>query len=203
MTTIVDKRIIVVGASRGLGRGIATELASRGARVLAIGRNEKALAELQRENEQAGLRFAAGDATDPSFVATVVREEDPDAVLSLWVRPRSCAPSMNTAGSRFPTPGTPTLRRVLLASGSRETSRCERGGVSWCSRAARPSQGSPLSGGYAPAKHAQRYPLTGYVIRFFRFFFFFFFYKFQRKNFSVVYWFHYVLLRRPLPFLYG
>jgi 3-oxoacyl-[acyl-carrier protein] reductase len=36
---IDNKRIIVVGASRGLGRGIAAALAAAGARVLAIARD--------------------------------------------------------------------------------------------------------------------------------------------------------------------
>jgi NAD(P)-dependent dehydrogenase (short-subunit alcohol dehydrogenase family) len=40
---IDNKQIIVVGASRGLGRGIAVALAGADARVLAIGRDQGAL----------------------------------------------------------------------------------------------------------------------------------------------------------------
>ena len=45
-TELSDTTAIVVGASRGLGRGIATALAEGGSRVLAVSRTGAALAEL-------------------------------------------------------------------------------------------------------------------------------------------------------------
>ena len=47
-----DERYIVAGASSGIGREIALELANAGASVLAIGRNEERLKELRKQNEK-------------------------------------------------------------------------------------------------------------------------------------------------------
>ena len=47
-TNLSDKTTIVVGASRGLGRGIATALAEAGAPVTAVARSETALDDLAR-----------------------------------------------------------------------------------------------------------------------------------------------------------
>lgn len=65
----IDKqRIIVVGASRGLGRGIAVALAEANASVLAISRNADALEEL-RHQSQGRIDIVAGDATNPVWLA--------------------------------------------------------------------------------------------------------------------------------------
>lgn len=44
-TSIAGRSVVVTGASRGIGRGIAGVFAAAGARVLAVGRDEAALAE--------------------------------------------------------------------------------------------------------------------------------------------------------------
>jgi NAD(P)-dependent dehydrogenase (short-subunit alcohol dehydrogenase family) len=77
---IDNKQIIVVGASRGLGRGIAVALAGADARVLAIGRGQGALDELRRQS-QGRVEIFVGDGTNPSFVARVLSAEDPDGVF--------------------------------------------------------------------------------------------------------------------------
>ncbi len=51
---IDNKRIIVVGASRGLGRGIAAALAAAGARVLAIARDGAEMVRMQYSPELNG-----------------------------------------------------------------------------------------------------------------------------------------------------
>jgi len=55
---------LVVGGSRGLGRAVALALASEGARVLAAGRDARALAELRALSEARGVEVATvrGDA---------------------------------------------------------------------------------------------------------------------------------------------
>ena len=50
MSDLSDKTTIVVGASRGLGRGIAHAFADAGAPVVAVARSGPALAELAGSN---------------------------------------------------------------------------------------------------------------------------------------------------------
>lgn len=64
------RRALVTGASRGLGRGVATSLARAGAHVLASGRNEALLRSLVAEIEEAGGSATAVpfDVTEPAGV---------------------------------------------------------------------------------------------------------------------------------------
>jgi short-subunit dehydrogenase len=67
---LVGCRALVTGASSGVGRAVALELARRGARVLATGRRGERLAELAVEAtglEGSTLLHAAGDITSPAF----------------------------------------------------------------------------------------------------------------------------------------
>jgi short-subunit dehydrogenase len=65
--TIAGSRAIVTGASGGIGRSIALELALQGAEIIAIARREERLRELAAEVAALGrrLEFIAGDITAP------------------------------------------------------------------------------------------------------------------------------------------
>ncbi|HPE56501.1 MAG TPA: SDR family oxidoreductase [Bacteroidales bacterium] len=64
---IKDKLFIVMGASSGLGKGVAVNLLKDGAKVVAVGRNPEKLKTL--ENEFPGqVEVHAGDAFDPEFI---------------------------------------------------------------------------------------------------------------------------------------
>lgn len=60
---IEGSNVVVTGASRGIGRAIAVDLAERGATVVAVARNAERLAELA--GELSGIRPFACDLTDP------------------------------------------------------------------------------------------------------------------------------------------
>ena len=67
---LAGKRAIVTGASSGVGRAIALELARRGVRVLATGRRAERLAALAEEAAGMGggpLLYEAGDITSSDF----------------------------------------------------------------------------------------------------------------------------------------
>lgn len=63
--SITGKVVIVTGATSGVGRGVAKELASRGARVVATGRRQKEGTELEKSVLDAGgeLVFVQADVT--------------------------------------------------------------------------------------------------------------------------------------------
>ncbi|MBI3467093.1 MAG: SDR family NAD(P)-dependent oxidoreductase [Planctomycetes bacterium] len=65
--TISGSRAVVTGASGGIGRAIAVELARQGCEVIAVARREERLRELAAEVAALGrrLEFIAGDITDP------------------------------------------------------------------------------------------------------------------------------------------
>src|SRR5205814_8896467 len=73
------KLAIVTGGSRGLGRGIVEALASRGARVLALARDEARLAEVARP--LTGVTPVVGDASDEALAARLVAAEAPDLIV--------------------------------------------------------------------------------------------------------------------------
>jgi NAD(P)-dependent dehydrogenase (short-subunit alcohol dehydrogenase family) len=151
---------IVVGASRGLGRGITTALAAAGAPVVAVSRTAGAFPE---SADGAGtIHSEVADAGDPTVAASLLDRYEPEAVVlvagaSPHMRPLQ-QQTWETFAVNWQTDVRITfhwLREVLLKPlkpGSRV--------VVFSSGAA--VNGSPLSGGYAGAKATQRF-ITGYA----------------------------------------
>lgn len=73
---ITGRSVIVAGAGRGIGKGIARVLAESGAEVLATALTEKYLGEVARELEEAGhpIEIMIADATSGEDMARVVSE---------------------------------------------------------------------------------------------------------------------------------
>lgn len=152
MTGIDKQRVAVVGASRGLGRGVAEALAEAGASVLAIARSQGSLGELRER----GIDTRVGDATDPVFVKHLFADEPLDAfVLVAGVRP-TLEPLATYDWSSFMRPFEVEVKATFhfLQEALRRAPNPSRA-VVFSSGAA--LHGSPLSGGYAPAKQTQRF----------------------------------------------
>jgi NAD(P)-dependent dehydrogenase (short-subunit alcohol dehydrogenase family) len=166
MTLDNDTTTMVVGASRGLGRGIALALAGAGGRVVAVARSAPALARLAADaGADAGagaVRGEVADAADPVAAGILLDRHEPRAlVLVAGARPlvRPLAQqTWETFSVNWQTDVRVAflwLREALLrplAPGSRV--------VVISSGAA--LAGSPLSGGYAGAKATQRF-ITAYA----------------------------------------
>lgn len=65
-------RMLITGASQGIGQALAEAAANRGVRVLAVARSEAALAELQ-ERIRTPFESLAADVTDPSDRRRVIQ----------------------------------------------------------------------------------------------------------------------------------
>ena len=78
MSRLGDRCVVVTGAGRGIGRGIARLLASRGAAVVLVSRTAHELDDLAGEVAAAGGRALAvpGDVTDPRLPDRVLTQAE-------------------------------------------------------------------------------------------------------------------------------
>lgn len=150
-----DKKAIVVGASRGLGHGIALALAQAGASVTAVARDHRALAELAQA--PGNIQPQVADATDPTVAGRLLDRYDPEAVVLVAGANPLIRPLQHQTWETFSANWNTDVRmafhwlREALLKPLRRGSRV----VVMSSGAA--LQGSPLSGGYAGAKATQRF----------------------------------------------
>ena len=107
-----DRRVIITGASSGVGRALAREMARLGPRLLLTARREGPLRELVADVEKSGAASAetvVGDVTDPQVRSRIVEH-----VLNQW---GGLDVLVNNAGvsahGRFADGDESTLRRVM------------------------------------------------------------------------------------------
>jgi NAD(P)-dependent dehydrogenase (short-subunit alcohol dehydrogenase family) len=155
MVELDGKRAVVVGASRGLGRGIAESLSAAGASVLAIGRERTGLHEL--ESAHPSIELAVADATDPNLAGNVIDSHNPDILALIAGASPLLHPihhhtwetfslnwhvdvrlTFNWLREALLKPLRPGSRVLLMSSGAA-------------------IHGSPMSGGYAGAKATIRF----------------------------------------------
>ena len=155
MKSLEGKTAIVVGASRGLGRGVTEAFLAAGAHVVGVARDPEPLAEL--ESREPGLTTVAADAAEPQVAERLLRESRPD-VLALvagaqpLLRPIHQQTWESVSANwlvdvritfhwlreALLLPLRPNSRVIVMSSGAAV-------------------MGSPLSGGYAGAKATQRF----------------------------------------------
>jgi NAD(P)-dependent dehydrogenase (short-subunit alcohol dehydrogenase family) len=154
-----DRRVIVTGGSRGLGRGIVEALVAEEARVVAVARDAAPLGALAGET---GAEIAPLDVTDDDGAGRLLREVRPDLLVLCAGAMPPLDPLQDQTWEAFSrnweVDAKSTffwLRHVLrmpLAAGAHV--------VVVSSGAA--LRGSPVSGGYASAKRAQWF-MTDYA----------------------------------------
>jgi 3-oxoacyl-[acyl-carrier protein] reductase len=157
MNDLTSKTTIVVGASRGLGRRIATDLAEAGAHVVAVSRSATDLA---GPGEDAGaIEREIADAADPTLPARLFDRYEPELVVLVAGAPVHMRPLQEQTWETFSVNWDSDVRmafhwlREALLKPLRPGSRV----IVFSSGAALNPTGSPLSGGYAGAKATQRF----------------------------------------------
>jgi NADP-dependent 3-hydroxy acid dehydrogenase YdfG len=155
MNTSIAHPTMVVGASRGLGRGITAALARDAGPVVAVARDRAALADLAAGTPNVVPESA--DAADPSAAARLLRSHHPRTVVLVAGAAPTMAQLQDQTWETFSVNWHVDVQITFhwvraalaqpLASGSRV--------IVISSGAA--LAGSPLSGGYAGAKATQRF----------------------------------------------
>ncbi len=162
MSDLPGRTTIVVGASRGLGRGIATAFAGAGAPVVAVSRTAAAFPE--PASGASTIRPEIADAGDATVAASLLDRYEPMAVILVAGASPHMRPLQQQTWETFSVNWHADVRitfhwlREALLTPLRPGSRV----VVVSSGAALNVNGSPLSGGYAGAKATQRF-ITGYA----------------------------------------
>src|SRR3989440_4893710 len=153
---------VVVGASRGLGRGIAGAFAEAGAPVVAVARTGPALAELATTS--ANIRTEVADAADATVAWSLLDQYEPEVLILVAGANPVMRPLQYQTWETFSInwhtdvkiaftwlreallkPLPPGSRVVVVSSGAA-------------------INGSPASGGYAGSKATQRFIWVGFFI---------------------------------------
>jgi len=148
MNALANRTTIVVGASRGLGRGIATALGDAGAPVVAVSRSQPGLAKLADTTPNISTEVA--DASDPTVAGALLDRYEPSILILVAGATPLMRPLQHQTWETFS-----WLRESLLkplGQGSQVVVISSGAAVN----------GSPLSGGYAGAKATQRF-ITAYA----------------------------------------
>jgi NAD(P)-dependent dehydrogenase (short-subunit alcohol dehydrogenase family) len=160
MNDLSGQIALIVGASRGLGRGIATAAAEAGASVVAVSRSATTFPD---PTDRAGsIEAVLADAADPSAPGTLLDRYDPQVLVLVAGASPLPRPLQHHTWETFSANWNTDVRiafhwlREALLKPLRPGSRV----VVFSSGAA--LAGSPLSGGYAGAKATQRF-ITGYA----------------------------------------
>jgi NAD(P)-dependent dehydrogenase (short-subunit alcohol dehydrogenase family) len=160
MSDLSGRTTVVVGASRGLGRGIAGAFAEAGAPVVAVARTGPALAELATTS--ANIRTEVADAADATVAWSLLDQYQPQVLILVAGANPVMGPLQHQTWETFSVnwhtdvkiaftwlreallqPLPPGSRVVVVSSGAA-------------------LNGSPASGGYAGAKATQRF-IAGYA----------------------------------------
>jgi NAD(P)-dependent dehydrogenase (short-subunit alcohol dehydrogenase family) len=160
MNALSGKTTLVVGASRGLGHGIATAAAAAGATVIAVARSATTFPD--SVNGVGTIQAVLADAADASAPGRLLDRYDPEALILVAGANPLMRPLQHHTWETFSVNWNTDVRiafhwlREALLKPLRPGSRV----VVISSGAA--LAGSPLSGGYAGAKATQRF-ITGYA----------------------------------------
>jgi NAD(P)-dependent dehydrogenase (short-subunit alcohol dehydrogenase family) len=160
MSELSGRTTLVVGASRGLGRGIAGAFAEAGASVVAVARSGPAMAELATTS--ANIRTEVADATDATVAGSLLDRYEPEVVILVAGASPLMRPLQHQTWETFSVNWHTDVRIAFHWLREALLKPLRPGSVVVVVSSGAALAGSPLSGGYAGAKATQRL-ITGYA----------------------------------------
>jgi NAD(P)-dependent dehydrogenase (short-subunit alcohol dehydrogenase family) len=153
MFPLTDKKVVVIGGSRGVGRQVVGEAVRNGARVLAVARQEGPLRQLAQDVP--GAEVLSLDATDEAAPTKVFDVLQPDVlVLSAGAFPPA-APLHEQNWQQFSINWEIDVKMACHFCKAALTRPLAAGASVILISSGAGLQGSPISGGYAGAKRTQ------------------------------------------------
>jgi NAD(P)-dependent dehydrogenase (short-subunit alcohol dehydrogenase family) len=152
---LADKRAVVVGGSRGLGRGVVEAFLGEGATVVALARDVSPLAALAVEHPR--LHLVAADAADPVVAGRLLGGPSPDIVALVAGAAPVLRPLHQQTWETFSTNWQVDVRLTFNWLRDALLLPLKRGSHVIVMSSGAALFGSPLSGGYAGAKATQRF----------------------------------------------
>jgi NAD(P)-dependent dehydrogenase (short-subunit alcohol dehydrogenase family) len=160
MSPLSGRTTLVVGASRGLGRGIAFAFAEADAQVVAVARSGPALAEMAAAS--ANIRTEVADACDATVAGTLVDQYEPEIVILVAGASPLMRPLQHQTWETFSVNWHTDVRIAFHWLREALLKPLQPGSTVVVVSSGAALAGSPLSGGYAGAKATQRL-ITGYA----------------------------------------
>lgn len=152
------KRVVVLGASRGVGRKIVECASAAGARVLAVARQESGLAELAKATP--GVDTLALDAAAEAAPANVFHKAKPDLLVICGGATPPVRPIPELSWAEFTINWEVDAKMAFLFCREALRTPLAPGSVVVIIASGAGLGGSPISGGYAGAKRMQMNPIV-------------------------------------------
>jgi NAD(P)-dependent dehydrogenase (short-subunit alcohol dehydrogenase family) len=155
MTDISASTTIVVGASRGLGRGIASAFADAGAPVVAVARTGPALADLAASS--ANIRAEVADAADPAVPPYLLDKYEPQVLILVAGASPVTRPLQHQTWDTFSVNWNTDVKMAFNWLREALLKPLPPGSTVVVVSSGAAINGSPASGGYAGSKATQRF----------------------------------------------
>jgi NAD(P)-dependent dehydrogenase (short-subunit alcohol dehydrogenase family) len=148
--SLKDKTIVVTGGSRGLGLGLVEALVDQGAKVTVVAREKATLAAVE---QRLGVAVIAADVTDQEAARRVLADVRPEVLVLNAGTPPHMGRLDQLSWADFTAPWETDVKGGLYWMQAALNLPLAPGARVLVGSSGAALQGSPLSGGYAGAKH--------------------------------------------------
>jgi len=155
MATLKGRKIVVLGASRGVGREVVRRACRDGARVLAVARGQESLGELAKGNS--GIETLCLDAATEEASSTVFGKMRPDVLVVCGGALPPTSPIQELTWQQFEANWQTDVKMSFLFCREALRMPLQAGATVILVSSGAALGGSPISGGYAGAKRTQMF----------------------------------------------